>query len=156
MSDLTPAAFAPPRCGHKLPDGLLLSKPVLWKHQFGANLASERSPIHCFGLFAAVGDNARLFQLDKLICSAQRPGSAKSGCLAIAVIVVRYNQLIDGSCPMSAIRNASAVVLFSVSVYRLVSGDSSALTTGIFLISATTLFFAELIRRKKLKQKNQN
>jgi len=107
-------------------------------------------------LFAPVGDNARLFQLDELICSGQRPGSAKSGCLAVAVIVVRYTQLIDGLFPMSAIRNASAVVLFSVSVYRLVSGDSSALTTGIFLVSSTTLFFAELIRRKKLKQKNQD
>jgi hypothetical protein len=107
-------------------------------------------------LFAPVGDNARLFQLDELICSAQQPGSAKSGCLAVAVIVVRYTQLIDGLFPMSAIRNASAVVLFSVSVYRLVSGDSSALTTGIFLISAATLFFAELIRRKKIKQKNQD
>jgi hypothetical protein len=106
-------------------------------------------------LFAAVGDNARLFQVGELICSAQRPGSAKSGCLAIAVIVVRHTQLIDGSCPMAAIRNASAVVLFSVSVYRLVSGDSSTLTTGIFLIAATILFFSELTRRKKLKQKNQ-
>jgi hypothetical protein len=107
-------------------------------------------------LFATDGDNARLFQLDELICSDQRPVSAKSGCLAVAVIVVRYTQLIDGSCPMSAIRNASAVVLFSVSVYRLVAGGSSILTTGIFLISATILFFSELIRRKKLEQKNQD
>jgi len=107
-------------------------------------------------LFAADGDNARVFQLGELICSAQRPDSAKGEWLAVAVIVVRYTQLIDGSYPMSAIRNASAVVLFSVSVYRLVSGDSSTLTTGIFLISATILLFSELARRKKLQQKNQD
>jgi len=107
-------------------------------------------------LFATDGDNARLFQLDELICSDQWPGSAKSGWLVVDVIVVRYTQLIDGSYPMSAIRNASAVVLFSVSVYRLVSGDSSTLTTGIFLISATILLFSELARRKKLQQKNQD
>jgi len=62
------------------------------------------------------------------------------------------NNLFEGQENMIFIRIAAAVVLFTVCLYRLISGDNSPWSTALFLVSASTLLFVEWKRRKKPKQ----